>query len=44
MGRGFARSETLEIDLDGDGNSDARLQMIGLSAANRLTTMDFVWL
>ncbi len=40
----YAGGDTLEVDQNGDGNGDVTLLMSGLSAANQMTTTDFLWL
>ncbi len=39
----FAGSETLEIDIGGDGLANAMAVIDGLNAANRLTATGFLW-
>lgn len=40
----FAGGALLQIDRDGDGSSDISVTLAGLTAADQLTSADFVWI
>lgn len=40
----FNGPRQIQVDQDGDGSTDQAFQLDGITAANRLTSSDFIWL